>query len=189
MLRFTDPYKRQPGIIEWLLNQSYLELVLSDPDTWAPERANWKETDINVFENPETIGRCTFLSWYKWTVVGFCCFDPRPAPIYGVVGHNCILPAYRNNGFGRMQILEVIRQFKDRGIRQARVSTNDHPYFIPAQRMYQSCGFREVARKPWETDTTQSLIYYEREIQLDSQIARPRSGLGSASSRMGIANR
>ena len=75
---YTSPFERDHGIIDWLLNQSYAEIIETEPDFWKPEKENWRQTDCSVFENPDTIGACTFLSWYKTDVVGFFSFDPRP---------------------------------------------------------------------------------------------------------------
>ena len=49
-------------------------------------------------------------------------------------------------------------------IESARVSTNDHPFFVPAQRMYVACGFREARRMPWDRDPRYQTIEYEMEI-------------------------
>ena len=59
---------------------------------------------------------------------------------------------------------EILRRFKEIGIRQAKVSTNNHPFFIPAQRMYTACGFREVNRIPWDRDISQNMIHYELDL-------------------------
>ena len=163
-LKYTSPFEREPGIISWLLHQSYAELVQSLPDLWETEKENWEEFDRNVFGNPGTIGACTFLTWCGKDVVGFFSFDPRPAPAYGVIGHNCILPEYRNRGFGKRQIAEILRRFRQMGIRQAKVSTNDDPFFVPAQRMYTACGFVEVRRVPLDRDPKQNIIHYEMKI-------------------------
>ena len=163
-LRFTSPFEREPGTIASLLNQSYAELVEAEPENWQPEIENWEQSDRGVFENPKTVGACVFLSWAEAILVGFMCFDPRPRPAYGVIGHNCILPKFRNRGFGKQQINEILRRFRDIGIKSAKVSTNDHLFFIPAQRMYTACGFLEVKRVPWDRDPKQSMIHYEMEI-------------------------
>jgi GNAT superfamily N-acetyltransferase len=160
-IRYTSPFERKPGIIAWLLNQSYAELVKANLELWEPERMNWEEADRDVFEHPGTIGACTFLSWRGTDIIGFFSFDPRPQPVYGVIGHNCILPEYRNQGFGKQQIVEILQKFRQIGIRQVRVSTNDHPFFVPAQRMYVACGFVEVEKVPWERDPKQNIIHYE----------------------------
>ena len=163
-LRFTSPFERKPGIIASLLKQSYAELVETEPDNWRPEIEEWEQADRGVFENPKSVGACTFLSWAETDLVGFFCFDPRPKPLYGIIGHNCILPRFRGRGFGKQQINETFQRFRDIGIKSARVSTNDHPFFIPAQRMYTSCGFREVKRVAWERDPEHSIIHYEIEV-------------------------
>lgn len=95
---------------------------------------------------------------------GFGSYDPRGKPEYGVIGHNCILPEFRGKGLGKQQIQEIFRRFQTIGIRTAKVSTNDHPFFVPAQWMYTASGFREVRRIPWDRNPRLSLIEYEKEI-------------------------
>lgn len=163
-LQHTSPFVRERGIISSLLHESYAELVASEPALWESEKANWEESDRAVFDHPDTVGACTYLSWRESELVGFFSFDPRPAPAYGVIGHNCILPAYRGRGFGKEQIDEVLRRFRQMGIRNARVSTNDHPFFVPAQRMYTACGFAETKRVPWERDPERNMIHYEMSL-------------------------
>ena len=163
-LKFISALEREPGVIAWLLSESYAALVETEPELWNSERDNWQRSDRSVFENPDTIGACTFLSQCGTNVVGFFCFDPRPQPAYGVIGHNCVLPEFRGQGLGRSQIREILRRFKEMEIGRARVSTNDHPFFIPAQRMYAACGFQEVKRVPWDRDPRQSMIHYEVEV-------------------------
>ncbi|BBO86193.1 hypothetical protein DSCO28_67590 [Desulfosarcina ovata subsp. sediminis] len=51
-----------------------------------------------------------------------------------------------------------------KGIQTAKVTTNDNPFFVPAQRMYKSSGFHEISREPWERDRTQSLIHYQKRV-------------------------
>jgi GNAT superfamily N-acetyltransferase len=163
-LRCTSPFEQEPGIISRLLDQSYAKLVRAHPELWESEKENWEEFDRDVFENPETIGACTFLTWFGKDLVGFFSFDPRPGPAYGVIGHNCILPEYRNQGFGKRQIAEILRRFKQMGIGQARVSTSDHPFFVPAQRMYTACGFVEVKRVSFDRDPKRNIIHYQMNI-------------------------
>jgi hypothetical protein len=49
-------------------------------------------------------------------------------------------------------------------IGQARVSTIDHPFFVPAQKMYTACGFIQVKRVPFDRDPKQNIIHYEMRI-------------------------
>ncbi len=170
-LTCTPPFEAKPGTIVRLLNESYAELVETEPEVWEAEKANWEKSDKDAYNNPDTIGACTFLTWYGATLVGFFSFDPSSRPAYGVIGHNCILPEYRKQGFGRQQVDEVLLRLKRYGIRQARVSTNDHPFFLPAQRIYVASGFVEVKRVPWNHDQRKNIIYYKKE--LDNELMQP----------------
>lgn len=64
----------------------------------------------------------------------------------------------------KQQIQEILLRFRKMAIKVAKVSTLDHPFFIPAKRMYAACGFREVRRIPWERDPTKRMIEYEMQI-------------------------
>jgi len=163
-LKHTTPFECEPGILALLLKQSYAELVETEPELWQPERENWVQFDREVFQNPDTVGACTFLSWWGNEVVGFLSFDPRQQPTLGVIGHNCILPSFRRQGFGKQQIREIIWRFRKLELRRAIVSTNDHPFFKPAQRMYLACGFQEVDRQPWARNHRQNIVHYEMEL-------------------------
>ncbi|MEJ2082943.1 MAG: hypothetical protein P8Y94_12420 [Acidobacteriota bacterium] len=67
-------------------------------------------------------------------------------------------------GFGTQQIMELLRRLRSMEIREARASTLDHPFFVPAQRMYVRCGFREVRRNSWDRDDRRNLICYAKTI-------------------------
>ncbi|MGD8561049.1 MAG: GNAT family N-acetyltransferase [Desulfarculaceae bacterium] len=163
-LGFTSPLQQERGTIARVLNQSYAGLVQAEPDLWEPEKKNWEEFDQEVFDSPQTVGACTFLSWCGQDIAGLFSFDPRLRPTYGVIGHNCILPEYRNQGFGKQQIAEILAHFRRLGISQARVSTNDHPFFVPAQRMYTACGFTQIKRLPWDRDPRLNMIHYQKAL-------------------------
>ena len=90
--------------------------------------------------------------------------DLRRIRNFGIVAHICFLPQFRGRGLVRRQIEEVLRRFEALKIRTARVSTTDHWFFVPAQRMYVACGFREVRRVPWDRDPSLMTIEYEKEI-------------------------
>ena len=126
-LRFTPPLDQQPGLIASMLKQSYADLVEFDQEHWGPEVSKWEQFDREVFENPKTVGSCVFLSWSDDQLVGFGSYDPRQKPEFGIVGHNCVLPAFRGRGFGKEQIREILRRFRSKGIKRAKVMTNEHP--------------------------------------------------------------
>ena len=151
-------------MIAFMLKHSYANLVESDPEHWGPEVPKWEQFDREVFEHPDTVGSCVFLSWSDDQLVGFGSYDPRQKPALGIVGHNCVLPEFRGRGFGKQQIQEILRRFRAKGISCAKVSTNDYPAFIPAQRMYAACGFQETNRQPWANDASQKVIEYEMRL-------------------------
>jgi len=155
---------QKPGIVESLLEQSYAELLASDAKLWEPERVNWKQYDLDVFNEPETIGASIFFSRMNGRLVGFASWDPRQWPRKGIIGHNCVLPEFRGRGFGKEQIREILRQFSEMGFEKAMVLTCDHPFFVPAQRMYEACGFSEIRRWPWERAPGLILIEYVIEV-------------------------
>ena len=163
-IEFIKPLAEQRGIIASLLKQAYAELIKSAPLLWEPEQKNWEQYDDDVFEQPQTVGACLFLTRLEDRSIGFGSWDPRQRPRFGIVGHNCILPEFRGLGLGKQQIQEVLRRFSEQKFETAKVSTNDHPFFVPAQRMYTACGFREVRRIPWERDPQQRVIEYEKEM-------------------------
>ena len=135
-----------PGTLADLIRRSYAELVEQWPEYWKEEGAKWDDFDRQAFAHPETIGKCVFVSLLDGQPIGLASYDPRQAPRYGMVGQNCVLPEFRGRGLGRRQILEVLRRFGEQRIESARVTTSEHPFFLPAIKMYQGLGFREIRR-------------------------------------------
>jgi len=163
-LKFTSPLEYKRGIIADLLQKSYRELVLSNPKLWRQEEKKWNEFDEEIFQCPDSVGNCVFLTLQEERIVGFGSFDPRHRAEFGIIGHNCILAQFRGKGYGKQQLLEILRRLQSLGIKTAKASTSSHPFFIPAQRMYLSCGFIEVSRRPWDVDPSQAIIEYEKGI-------------------------
>ncbi len=164
-LEFISPEGQRPGAILGLLTESYTDLLSSDPETWGGEVQGWEELDRAVFTEPETVGASVFLSRYGGRLVGFASYDPRQRPEPGVIGHNCIAPQCRGNGFGTEQIREVIGIFGELQIGRAIVTTLDHPFFAPARRMYIGCGFQETGRTPWDRDPRFRMVTYEKKVR------------------------
>lgn len=162
MLAFTTITRHRPGTIAFLLLQSYADLLVDQH--WEEEREKWLQFDQEVFENPETIGECTFITCLGDEIIGFAFFDLRGRPEYAAIGHNCILPRFRRNGYGKRQILEVLSRLRSMGIAKAVVSTSEHPFFFPARRMYLSCGFQETSTHTGGPDPRYKVIEYERDL-------------------------
>ncbi len=164
MLTFEPITDHQPGILDSLLMASYAELLSSGEPFWQSEKARWIEFDKEVFDHPTTVGQCVFLTRFHLELVGFSSFDPRNGPSFGVIGHNCILPNVRRQGFGKHQIRETLRRMELRSIKKVVVSTSAHPFFTPAQRMYLSLGFRESKRYPGPSQLGYEIIEYEFDL-------------------------
>jgi GNAT superfamily N-acetyltransferase len=161
MLTFDSITQQDTGTIAALLMESYEELLSTSQLFWQAQRDSWVKFDAEVFDNLTTIGQCVFLTRLNAEIIGFSSFDPRRGPLFGIIGHNCILPRFRGQGFGKHQIRETLRRLKMRSIRKAIVSTTEHPFFIPAQRMYLACGFQETKRYPGEPQLGYQNIEYK----------------------------
>ena len=126
--------------------------------------ANYRKVDRETFANPDTIGPCSFITCLDDEPIGFACYDPRPGPASAVIGHNCILPKFQRRGFGYQQVTEILRRLKEKGFHRVTVTTSDHPFFIPAQKMYLACGFTEVHRFNQTPDSECRTIEYQLDI-------------------------
>ena len=135
-----------PGAIYRLLLESYSDLIRDNPAWCAEWQRNWKKYDEDIFAQPHTIGECGFITRVDGTVIGFASYDPRGQAGSALVGHNCILPAFRGKGFGTLQLRELLRVLRRRGFLKAVATTCDHVFFMPARRMYAACGFKETGR-------------------------------------------
>jgi GNAT superfamily N-acetyltransferase len=164
MLEFRPITEHEPGILASLLERSYAEIASADVRFLENERSKWLAFDTEAFGNPDTVGRCVFITCLNGTPIGFGSFDPRQGPEMGVIGHNCILPEYRGRGFGKAQIQEIVRRMRALGIRNAVVTTGESRLFAPAQRMYELCGFRETRRYVQSPDDGFRLIEYGRRL-------------------------
>ena len=165
MLTFTSITQHKRGILASLLVRSYAAIPETDPQFWDEERSKWHRFDREAFDNPDTVGKCVFVTCLDGRPIGFGSFDPRPAPELGRIGHNCILPEFRGRGFGKNQIDEILRRLSRLGVRKAAVSTGDHPFFLPARKMYEACGFRETGWHMPDPNPGFGIIEYEREMQ------------------------
>jgi GNAT superfamily N-acetyltransferase len=155
-----------PGNLADMIGRSYAELRKKWPDPWEPVEEKWEDFDRQAFAHPDTVGQCVFVSCLEGNPVGLASYDPRSAPSYAIVGQNCVLPEYRGRGFGKRQILEILRRFRAKEIRLARVTTSEHPFFLPALRMYGDLGFQEIRRLTGGPDPRYQLIELEKGLRV-----------------------
>jgi len=161
MIEFTSFRQHPKGLLISLLSQSYADYFQYDPERRGVWQKDWAAYDRDVFQYPDTIGSCGFVTCLGDRAIGFASWDPRQLPDIGIIGHNCILPALRGNSYGKRQVVNVLDIFKEKGCRTACVTTGEHFFFRPAQRMYLSCGFREVKHSYADPQGTFGTIDYE----------------------------
>ncbi len=165
MLTFSSIDKHNPGLLCNLLEQSYKDLFSLFPKSVDAELEAFAQFDTMAFNHPHSVGKCVVITSFSNSIVGFASFDPRQQPSKGIIGHNCILKQFQGHGFGKLQILHLLKELERRAIQKAIVSTGDHPFFEPAQHMYLSSGFKEVRRGAIKSTTMPfTMIEYELEL-------------------------
>ena len=147
----------KPGIIYKALCESYNGL--DDYSKWIND---WKQFDKDIHEYPDKIGGSGFGTILEENFVGFISWDPRQFPSFVIIGHNIVLPKYRNQGIGKHQIRWALDTLKKNGFLCAKVSTKRDQYFTNARKIYESCGFVECA--PYRNDG-ENMIYYSVKLR------------------------
>jgi GNAT superfamily N-acetyltransferase len=146
----------EPGLTYKALSASYRGW-----DEFSKWEGEWKQFDKDIHNFPDGIGSSGFGTLVGTNLVGFISWDPRQYPSHVIIGHNCVLPEYRNQGIGKHQIMHALNQFAKDGFLLARVSTRRDQFFTNARKMYESCGF--VACAPHWNDG-ENMIYYSKQI-------------------------
>jgi RimJ/RimL family protein N-acetyltransferase len=164
MLFFKPVTDYRRGLLASLLHQCYAELLLDESSFWRQEEDKWLQFDNEVFDNPETIGQCVFVTCFSEQEVGFGSFDPRQRPELGIIGHNCVLPRFRGRGFGSRQIIEILDRFRRMQIKRAKVVASCHPFYAAARKMYLGCGLSETGRMIGGQDPRYELVQYEMDL-------------------------
>jgi len=157
----------EQGLIFRMLQAAYVSPARFEAGllaAWAPE---WQAYDAEIFDAPDTVGAAGFVTYLGPDIIGFASWDPRQHPT-GIIGHNCILPEFRGNGYGQKQVAEVLRRLQAAGFTRARVATGDLDGFLPAQKMYLACGFRETKRISDPRHGAWQLIEFEKELLQES---------------------
>jgi GNAT superfamily N-acetyltransferase len=174
-IAFTPFAEHEPGLILSLLSRSYAPYLALDPQAAQAWPGDWATYDREVYQRLDTVGACGFVTCLEGEPIGFASWDPRGRPT-GIVGHNCVLPAFQERGYGTMQISRVLETLRGHGFAQARVTTGDHPFFVPAQRMYAACGFQEIARGQRDPRVALRMIDYQLSLRDATALASDDAG-------------
>ena len=119
----------------------------------------WRENDNFFYDHVglETADTCCVITVLNNEIIGFICWDPRNLPEYATIGDNCIITKHKGKGYGKLQLQEAIKRIVQNGGEKAFVTTNSCDGFIPARKMYESVGFKQINNsylQPWQ-------VYYE----------------------------
>lgn len=169
-LRFGGLDEEKPGSLDRLLRAAYEPLLAGDEaGYWREEALRWAEFDKMAF-TVAPMGRCVFLTWLDDRLAGFGSFDPRGAPEYALVGHNCVDPRCQGQGIGGHQLAEILRRLRALEVARIKVSTLDTPFFLPARKMYERAGFKLVSRTHAPAPAAHMLFY---ELERPQEELRP----------------
>jgi GNAT superfamily N-acetyltransferase len=166
MLELRSIFDYPKGTLESLLTAAYAALHEGRPEYAAENHAKFRECDEFFYGTPEIGGRCARVGVEGDRLVGMCSWDPREWPVV-VVGHNCVLPERRSQGFGSRQLREALAILRSEGFTRARVSTGLMDFFAPARLMYAAVGFVETRRDGSGDSLEPKLhdqVYYEMDL-------------------------
>jgi RimJ/RimL family protein N-acetyltransferase len=158
-LTFTKATRFDPGTVYTILSACFAEILDADLER------NLRQFDRDVFASPDTVGAGTLITSVAGQTVGLFSYDPRQGPQLGLIGYHGVLPPFRRRSYGRRQIDEIIRILTARRFEALRVTTSLHPFFEPACRLYEICGFREIQRRPPPSDHTHLLVVYQMNLR------------------------
>lgn len=111
-------------------------------------RAKWLENDKFFFDNLQIADKYCFITTLNDEAIGFIAWDPRNMPEYAEIGDNCIVSKHKGNGYSKLQLQEAINRITQNDVRKIIVTTNSD--LIPAQRNYESVGFKVYQRRKAE---------------------------------------
>jgi GNAT superfamily N-acetyltransferase len=167
-LLFKPLIQHQPGTIFNLLKECYWDFINVRPDFSKGWMREWRDYDWTIFNYPDSVGICGFVSYLSHELVGFASWDPRKYP-KGIIGHNCVLPQYRGHGYGLQQINEILNRFRTMEFQMVIVTTMDHEFFLPAQEMYLACGFKKT-RRFIEENRSYYMLEYEKLLENKEEV-------------------
>lgn len=137
----------KPGDIQKLIKLSYQDLFKYFPNERDKLYEQWEKEDKDSFDNLNTIGKHVSFACINDNInpIGYFSWDNSDFP-KGVIGQNCVLPDYQNQGYGSNQISFLIKLFEESNFKEITVVTGDHEFFEPARKMYLNCGFHKLRK-------------------------------------------
>ena len=78
-----ENFKR--GVFQEITKRSYEPLFNYFPDNKSEFHNEWEQSDKDTFDNPDTIGKCVFVSCVNKKPIGFASWNPQQKPI-GIIG-------------------------------------------------------------------------------------------------------
>lgn len=150
----------QRGILYQLLVDGY-----SFDSRWrASFEEEWINFDNFFFDHLDIADHYGFITALNGEPIGHISWDPRNAPEYIEIGHNCIATQYKGNGYGKKQLQEAIARIRPyEGLKKIVVGTNRN---LIASHNYESVGFTLYNRRKNETETMFSGDYLDYEMIL-----------------------
>ena len=142
MLFRNEIFKRDVETIRDILSSTGFFEAAPDEIDVAAELAEQALKEGNSPENYDFV----FLE-DEGKTVGYACFARVPCTlssfeIYWIAIHNDC----RGKGLGKRLINEVIRMVKNLGATKLVLQTAGRAQYLPTQKFYQACGFKEEAR-------------------------------------------
>jgi len=163
-LSFTPLSGRETTDIVSLLTDAYLPYREAHPLVYETWRLHWLEYQQMVDAYPESVGECGFYTCFNKEIIGFASWDPRRFPC-AEIGHTCIRRQWQGRGYGILQLHEVLRRLQQQHFQRVTAATMEELFFLPAERMFLSCGFAEKRRFVGGEKRKARFIEYEMSLQ------------------------
>jgi ribosomal protein S18 acetylase RimI-like enzyme len=119
-----------------MLGEECYEAVRPDPElTWQQRKIG--QVRRLYGKHPERL----WVLEESGDVIGYVTFELRLAANLGVIANNGVLPEKKGRGLGRFMYRQVLRHFREQGLRFAHVDTGLDDAHIAARRAYEAVGF------------------------------------------------
>ncbi len=141
-LLFKSYFDFPEGTLIKILKASYADLLKEDLGDFdlLKQLEGYEES---VYKKKEHLDY-GFISVVNGKPIGVGGWGPVKNAV-GEVGQNCISPEHKGKGYGKAQMQEILRRIVKIGeVNKIKVTTGKLPFFEPARRMYESCGFRKI---------------------------------------------